>query len=55
MGRIVADAEAVARLDNVLLHESPYISDYISIRYVFDRISITNVRVQIVSRTLCAR
>ena len=29
MGRIVADAEAVARLDNVLLHESPYISDYI--------------------------
>ena len=29
MGRIVADAEAVAKLDNVLLHESPYISDYI--------------------------
>lgn len=29
MGRIVADTEAVAKLDNVLLHESPYISDYI--------------------------
>ena len=29
MGRIVADAEAVLKLDNVLLHESPYISDYI--------------------------
>lgn len=29
MGRIVADTEAVLKLDNVLLHESPYISDYI--------------------------
>ena len=29
LGRIEAEPEAVARLDDVLLHEIPYISDYI--------------------------
>lgn len=29
MGRITADEQAVTRLDDVLLHEVPYISDYI--------------------------
>ena len=29
LGRITADEKAVRRLDDVLLHEVPYISDYI--------------------------
>lgn len=29
MGRIDADEKAVDRLDSALLHEAPYISDYI--------------------------
>ena len=29
MGRIIADESAIIRLDDVLLHEVPYISDYI--------------------------
>ena len=29
MGRITGNAQAIDRLDDVLLHESPYISDYI--------------------------
>lgn len=29
MGKIEGEAEAVGRLDDVLLHEIPYVSDYI--------------------------